>query len=229
MSLARGVMAIDETAVDVVVCPPFPWLVPVADLLAGSRVQLGAQDCWPKPNGAFTGGVSLAMLGELVTFVIVGHSERRQWFGESDDLVRDKVSAVLAAGLTPILCVGESLATRDTGDAVSFVATQVRSALTDHTADDIARCVIAYEPIWAIGTGRAAAASDAEAMTAVIRTTVDALQPGVGARVRILYGGSVTPANAKETLGQPNVDGALVGGASLNTDSFAAIVRLVSD
>jgi triosephosphate isomerase len=229
VELAHGVAAIVATSVDVVVCPPFPWLVPVADALSGSRVHLGAQDCWPRPNGAYTGGVSLAMLGELVTFVIVGHSERRHWFGETDDLVRDKVTAVIAAGLTPIVCVGESLETRDAGDAETFVAAQVRSALADRSTSDLERTVIAYEPIWAIGTGRAASASDAEAMAAAIRSTVNALRSGTGEAVRILYGGSVTPANAEASLRQPNVDGALVGGASLNAEAFAAIVRAVVD
>lgn len=209
---------------EVVVCPPFPWLVPVAEALAGANVRLGAQDCWPKPNGAYTGGVSVAMLAELASHVIIGHSERRQWWGETDPLVRDKVDAVLDGGLTPILCVGESLDVREGGGANAFVVGQVEAALGQRSAERIAATVVAYEPIWAIGTGVAASSADAETMCTVIRTAVDRLA-GVGERVRILYGGSVTAANAAELLGQPNIDGALVGGASLDADAFLTIVR----
>lgn len=222
--LAERIAGFDTTFADVLICPPFPWLIPVADALRGSPVQLGAQDVWPGANGAFTGGVSTAMLSELVTHVIVGHSERRQVVGENNELVRAKLGAVLSAGLTPILCVGESLATRESGDAESFVRGQLISALSECSPDERERCVVAYEPIWAIGTGRAASAADAESMATAIRTELNLMQAGAGESIRILYGGSVTPANAVETLAQPNVDGALVGGASLHADAFGAIV-----
>lgn len=225
ISLATAIAATPVPGVDVVVCPPFPWLVPVKEALNGSAVQLGAQDCWPGPNGAFTGAVSVAMLAEYCQFVIVGHSERRQIFGEPDSLVREKVSAVLAAGLTPILCVGESLAVREAGKANDVVSAQVVAALDGRLEAEIAACVIAYEPIWAIGTGVAASAKDAEMMAIEIRKAIDSIVPSVSTRVRVLYGGSVTPANCAETLGQPNVDGALVGGASLKADQFLEIVR----
>jgi triosephosphate isomerase len=168
------------------------------------------------------------MLKELTSHVIVGHSERRQWFGESDDLVRVKTSTVLAAEMTPIVCVGESLETRQAGSANSFVTDQLLAVFSGRTSDEIASCVVAYEPIWAIGTGVAASAADAESMAVVIRLALDLVQPGVSAAVRVLYGGSVTPSNCAETLGQPNVDGALVGGASLNADTFLKIVRSVA-
>lgn len=223
VALATDIAATPIPEADLVVCPPFPWLVPVSDALTGSPVVLGAQNCWPMPNGAFTGEVSIAMLSELCQFVIVGHSERRQILGESDEQVRDKVSAILEAKLTPILCVGETLATRQSGNANAVVAGQLDSALGERTASDIAGCVIAYEPIWAIGTGVAASAADAEEMASFIRGHVESIQPSAAGSLRILYGGSVTPANSEETLGQPNVDGALIGGASLKSGSFLDI------
>jgi triosephosphate isomerase len=225
VALATEISAEPVDGVDLVVCPPTIWLALVSDAIGGTDVAVGAQNCWPKPNGAFTGETSVAMLAELCQYVIVGHSERRQLVGESDALVREKVSAVLAAGLTPILCVGETLQIREAGDAERFVVTQLDAALGERSADEIEACVIAYEPIWAIGTGVAASSTDAESMAALIRTHVESLHPGASERVRILYGGSVTPATSKETLGQPNVDGALVGGASLKSASFLEIAR----
>jgi triosephosphate isomerase len=229
VTLARAVAAGAMSAAEVVICPPFPWLLPVKEALAGSEVRLGAQNCWPKANGAFTGEVSLAMLAELVSHVIVGHSERRQVLGESDQLVAVKVAAVLQAGLTPILCAGETLQTRESGEAYTFVANQLKLALGERSAEEIARCVIAYEPIWAIGTGVAATAADAEAMCAHVRATIEEIAPGTSAGVRVLYGGSVTADNSAEILGQTNVDGALVGGASLKAESFLKIVAAASD
>lgn len=225
VSLAREIASQPVDGVDLIVCPPYPWLLPVRDALAGTYVAVGAQNCWPQPNGAFTGEVSTTMLVELCQYVIVGHSERRQIIGEPDELVREKVSAALNAGLTPILCVGETLETREAGRAEAFVAEQLCAALEGRSATEIRTCVIAYEPIWAIGTGVAASAADAEAMAASVRHAVDALQPGVAGSLKILYGGSVTPANSAETLNQPNVDGALVGGASLKASSFLEIAR----
>jgi triosephosphate isomerase len=225
LALATGVRQNAIGNVDLIVCPPFPWIVPVRDVLAGSSVALGAQNCWPKPNGPYTGEVSPTMLAGLCEYVIVGHSERRQWFGESDELVREKVTAVLHNGITPILCVGESLETRQAGDAVAFVTEQLTAAMRGRSAAEIRACVVAYEPIWAIGTGVAASAADAEAMCLAIRQAIDSIQPGVTDAVRILYGGSVTPGNSRETLSQANVDGALVGGASLKVDSFIEIAR----
>lgn len=225
VALATALAGVVEPAVEIVVCPPFPWLVSVKAVVGQSPIGLGAQDSWPKPNGAFTGGVSIAMLAELCSYVIVGHSERRQHFGETDELVREKVSAVLAGGLTPILCVGESLQTRQAGKANEWVSNQIIAALGGRPEAEISACVIAYEPIWAIGTGVAASAHDAEDMAIEIRRALDSIVPGVSARVRVLYGGSVTAANSAETLGQPNVDGALVGGASLKADQFLQIAK----
>lgn len=224
VTLAGAISAHQVEGVDVVVCPPFPWLVTVRELLAGTHVAVGGQDCWPKANGAYTGGTSLAMLSETCSYVIVGHSERRQYWHESDELIREKISAVLDAGLTPVFCVGESLETRQSGDAEEWVTRQVLAGLGNRPAEEVDATVIAYEPIWAIGTGVAASADDAESMAATIRNAVESINPGSGAAVRVLYGGSVTAANAQETLSQPNVDGALVGGASLKADAFLTIV-----
>lgn len=225
VALASEIAATPVEGADLVVCPPMPWLAPVHDALSGSAVALGAQNCWPKPNGAFTGETSVAMLSEICRYVIVGHSERRQILGESDALIRDKVSAVLDAGLTPIFCVGETLETRQAGGAEPHVAAQLDATLQDRPTAQIDEIVIAYEPIWAIGTGVAASSDDAEAMASFIRAHVAAAYSESARRVRILYGGSVTPANSAETLGQPNVDGALIGGASLKAASFLEIAR----
>jgi triosephosphate isomerase len=224
--LATAIASEAVPGVDLAVCPPFPWLVPVAAALAGSRVALGGQDCWTEPKGAFTGAVSPAMLAELCRFVIVGHSERRRLFGESDELVAQKLSAALAAGLQPILCVGEDLQMRESGEAIAYVQAQLEHALAGRPEEEVGRCAIAYEPIWAIGTGVAAAPSDAEEMAAEIRIVLrrvagDETTEGV----RVLYGGSVTATNAAEILIGMNVDGALIGGASLVPESFVAIAR----
>ena len=229
--LARAIAAHDYGApnnVDLAVCPPFPWLVPVRDAIAGSGIALGAQNCSHLPNGAVTGEVSVQMLSGLCRFVIVGHSERRSLFAESNEIIRRKLDAILGVGLTPILCVGESLDIRRQGAAAKYVVSQLSAVLVGRSPDEIRHCVIAYEPIWAIGTGVAASASDAEEMAQTIRSSLDSLFPGNGDDVRILYGGSVTPANSLETLSQQNVDGALVGGASLKGDLFLAIAGSVS-
>lgn len=223
VALAQSIAAGAPTGAEIAVCPPFPWLVPIADILRDSAISVGAQNCWTEPAGAFTGEVSTPMLTGLCRFVIVGHSERRQIFGETNEIVHDKISAVLAANLTPIVCVGESLETRRAGHAASLVGDQVMRAIGDRTGDDFARWIVAYEPIWAIGTGLAATPDDAEEMARTIRTTVRSVAGDVADGIRILYGGSVNAANATDLLSGQNVDGALVGGASLNAASFLAI------
>lgn len=222
--LAKAIAATPVAGVELSVCPPFPWLIPVAEMIAGSQIALGAQDCWTESKGAFTGAVSPTMLTGLCRYVIVGHSERRALFGDTDERVSQKISAAFAADLLPILCVGESLQTRRSDRAIHFVRAQVEYALSNLTQDQMTRLTIAYEPIWAIGTGVAAEPSDAEVMAAAIRRFVgEVAGVQIADGLRILYGGSVTASNAKATLGQPNVDGALVGGASLNAESFLTI------
>jgi triosephosphate isomerase len=225
VALATAIAANRSDGTDVVLCPPFPWLTAVHDVLRGSHIRLGAQNCWTAPKGAFTGEVSAEMLRGICHYVIVGHSERRQIFGETDAIVRSKIDAAIRVGLTPIVCVGETLETRDQGEEVSHVVSQVAAAFDGREAESIASCVVAYEPIWAIGTGRAASAGDAESMSESIRNAIEEIAPCVSDRVPILYGGSVTPENSSEVLAQSNVDGALVGGASLKWESFTAIVN----
>ncbi|HHW14807.1 MAG TPA: triose-phosphate isomerase, partial [Firmicutes bacterium] len=192
----------------------------------GTGWGLGAQDVFWEEKGAFTGEVSPGMLQDVgCTHVIIGHSERRQYFGESDETVRRKVGAALAAGLIPIVCVGETLAQREAGQTASLVAGQVRGALAGLAGFDPERLIVAYEPVWAIGTGRNATPADANAVCALIRRTVGELYGAeAAARLRIQYGGSVKPENAAELMREPEIDGALVGGASLEASAFARII-----
>ena len=217
----------DVSSVERVVCPPFVSLAAIGERLRGTGVRLGAQNAYFEPKGAFTGEVSPPMLRELADYVIVGHSERRHILGETDDVVARKVRAVLEHGLLPILCVGETLEQRDAGETDAVLRRQVRSALEGLSRAD--GLVIAYEPVWAIGTGRAATAADANGGNAAIRRELaQVLGEAVAGATRIQYGGSVTPENAGELLSQPEIDGALVGGASLKAESFAQIVRAAS-
>jgi triosephosphate isomerase len=215
-----------EGSAEIVLCPPFTALAPVAALLGGTGWGLGAQDLFWEQNGAFTGEVSPGMLSDAgCTHVLIGHSERRQFFGETDETVRKKVQAALGAGLVPIVCVGESLAQREAGETEALVSRQVREALAGLETPQLAGLILAYEPIWAIGTGRNATGGDANAVCAAIRRTVADLGGGAAAEaVRIQYGGSVKADNIEEFLGQPDIDGALVGGASLSASSFARII-----
>ena len=220
-------LAGDFGGVEVVVAPPFTSLHPVMAALDGSPLRLAAQNCHWEKSGAFTGEVAAPMLKELgCTYVIVGHSERRQLFGETDETVNKRSRAVVAAGLLPIVCVGETLEEREAGRTLEVVSRQVQGALARFSAQQVARFVLAYEPVWAIGTGRNATSAQAQEVHAAIRSQLARLYDGETARqVRIQYGGSVKPDNAAELLGQPDVDGALVGGASLKAADFAAIVR----
>jgi triosephosphate isomerase len=213
-----------ESAVDRVVCPPFVSLYPISKRLAGTEIGVGAQNLYFEEKGAFTGEVSAPMLAGLVRYVVIGHSERRHLFGENDELVAKKVRAAQAADLLPILCVGETLAERHWGATESVLRRQVHTALNGLSGID--GLVVAYEPVWAIGTGRAATSEDANEGCRIIRVELDALfGSDVAEATRIQYGGSVNEKNAVELLGQAHIDGALVGGASLVADSFAAIVR----
>ncbi|PZC46917.1 MAG: triosephosphate isomerase (TIM) [Chloroflexi bacterium] len=213
---------------DVVLCPPFVSLGRVAGLVKGTRLHVGAQNLHWENEGAFTGEVSADMLRHLCKYVIVGHSERRQLFGETDEMVSRKVKAALAADLIPILCVGEVLEEREQGRAIEVVTTQVRAALEGVASTD--RVVVAYEPVWAIGTGLAADGAAAEEMCGLARQLVaEAQGEGAAKYTPILYGGSVNPDNISQYVGQPNVDGALVGGASLKPDQFVAIARATAE
>jgi len=218
----------DYDAVDVAVIPAFTALRSVQTTLDSDRIPiaLGAQDCHWEAQGAYTGEVSAPMLAKLnVRYVVVGHSERRELFGETDETVGKKLRAVLGAQMHPILCVGETLAEREEGVTDAKVTGQVRAALGGLKSDDVARCVVAYEPIWAIGTGRNATPEDANATIGVIRACLRELVGETAGEVRILYGGSVKPGNAADLMAMPEVDGGLVGGASLDPDEFARVIR----
>jgi triosephosphate isomerase len=219
----------DYEACDVVVCAPFTDLRTLQTVIDSDRllIRLGAQNCHWEDVGAFTGEVSPVMLAKLnVQFVIVGHSERRQLFGETDEMVNLKLKAVVKHEMTPIVCVGETLEEREAGETAERVSSQTRAAFDGVKADVAAGCVVAYEPIWAIGTGRNATPDDADDTIGVIRGALrDVYNATTAAAVRIQYGGSVKPGNVAELMARPEIDGALVGGASLDPDEFARIVR----
>ncbi|MGN6373515.1 MAG: triose-phosphate isomerase [Solirubrobacteraceae bacterium] len=213
------------SGVDVAICVPFTDLRAMVDSARGSRVEVYAQNMHHEPEGAYTGEVSAPMLLELdVQGVVLGHSERRELFGESDKALALKVPAALGAGLKPILCVGETESERDAGDTERKLRHQVGEDLANVSDDQLAEVVIAYEPIWAIGTGRVAAPEQAQEAIAFVRALIEARSADAAQQVRILYGGSVKPENAAELLALPDVDGALVGGASLDAASFEQIV-----
>ncbi|MBX3375796.1 MAG: triose-phosphate isomerase [Phycisphaeraceae bacterium] len=230
-SLVRGVIdgLVGLQGVDVAVFPPFPYLLTVGSILRerGSAVRLGAQDAYFEPDGAFTGEVSLAMLRDCgVSVVLTGHSERRHILGEGETIVHLKTKAVLDAGLECILCVGEKLDEREEGRTDSVNEEQVRLGLRDVPAEQVDRLTIAYEPVWAIGTGRTASPADAQdAQMKIRRVLTDLYGKDHASRIRIMYGGSVKASNARELFAQPDVDGGLIGGASLKASDFVAIVR----
>lgn len=212
---------------EVVVAPPFTALETAARALRGSPIRLSAQNLHAETHGAFTGEVSGPMLKAVgCRYVIIGHSERRQYYGETDEQVAQKVTAAQRDGLTPIMCVGETLAERERDDMFTVISHQIRAGLAGQTAQAIATLVLAYEPIWAIGTGKTASPEQAQEVHATIRQTlVELAGQSSAATVRIVYGGSVKPDNVDGLLAQPDIDGALVGGASLQADSFARIVH----
>jgi triosephosphate isomerase len=230
VDLAKAVRAGLESHpphLDVVLCPPFTALQAVGQALKGSRIALGAQNMHWENQGAFTGEVSPVMLREVgCSFVILGHSERRQLFGETDDAVGDKARAAVAHDLTPVICVGETLSERESGRTLEIVERQVENALRHLGAEQARRTVISYEPVWAIGTGHAATPEQAEEVQAFIRKLV-AISHGkpVAEGLRVLYGGSVNADNIRTLMAQGDIDGALVGGACLQADSFLKIVR----
>ena len=215
------------SGVQVAVCPPFTSVQAVRSVLEGSGIGVGAQNMHHEASGAFTGEVSVEMVTELCDYVIIGHSERREHFGETDERVRLKVAAALESGLKAIVCVGERLEAREAGEAEAVVGNQLSVALEGIPSSE--GLLVAYEPVWAIGTGKAATAADAQAMMAHIRAMLSRQFGPAGARVPLLYGGSVTDENVGELVSQADVDGALVGGASLKADVFVRLVRNAAD
>lgn len=222
--LLAGIVGARPFGCDVAVCAPFPYLSEAAVALAGSDIRWGAQDCSMHEQGAYTGEVSAAMLAEFgCRYVIVGHSERRAYHAESDQLVADKAKAALARGITPIVCVGETLAQREAGETEAVVKRQLSAVI--HTLGHCAgEMVVAYEPVWAIGTGRVATPEQAQAVHALLRAQLRAAAANADA-MTLLYGGSVKPDNAATLFGQADIDGGLIGGASLKADDFLAICR----
>ena len=225
-AMLAGLDKIDN--IEKVICPPFVSLAAVKELLKGTSVKLGAQNLFYAEKGAYTGEISPLMVADLCEFVIIGHSERRQYFNETGEIVKKKIAAAFKAGLKPILCVGERLEENEGGKTAEVVTGQLESSLADIAAVD--GLVIAYEPIWAIGTGKAATGEQSNEIISLIRQHISRLYDDKVARgMRILYGGSVTAANATEFMRQPEIDGALVGGASLKADEFLSIVTQTSE
>ena len=224
---ALAPLVADVEDVDVVACPTATALAAVTEAAKGSKIHIGAQNVHWEPKGAYTGEISTGMLKEIgVEYVILGHSERRDYFGETDEGVNKRARADFAAGLTPIICCGESLEIREAGTYIAHVVKQIKAALDGFTADEVGKLVIAYEPIWAIGTGKTATFEQAEEVCKAIREAVAEVFGQTAAdAIRIQYGGSVKPATIKDLMAQPNVDGALVGGASLKAADFSAIVK----
>ncbi len=229
VALAQGVKkeVLEVDTVEVVVAPPFTALHVVFQSLQGSHISLAAQDLFYEAEGAYTGEISPEMLKDAgCRYVIVGHSERRALFGETDAIVKRKIRAALQSGLSPILCVGESLEERETGKTFDVLDRQLKGALAGCSDDDLSRIVMAYEPIWAIGTGKTATPEQANEVHSHVRNVLsELLNTEIAAKTRILYGGSVKPSNARDLMAQPDIDGALVGGASLAPESFSQIVR----
>lgn len=225
--VAELIPLVKDAKCDVVVCPPYVDLAVVGKLLAGTNIKLGAQNIHWAPKGAFTGEVSADMLLAMgVSYAIVGHSERRQYFGETDETVNKRAKAALEANITPIICVGETLEQRESGVTDAIVSKQTVAALAGFSAEDVAKSVIAYEPIWAIGTGKTATSEDANLTIKVIRGAVAGVYGAkVASEVRIQYGGSMNAKNATELMAMPEIDGGLIGGASLKSEDFSKVVH----
>jgi len=229
VALRRDLFKIDN--VDIVVCPPFTLLAYLTDALETSNIAVGAQDLYWQDEGAFTGEVSPVMLKDAgCKYVIIGHSERRQFFGETNEAVNKKIKAGLKHGLTPIICVGENRQERESNNTFKVIEAHIKGGLTDISAEDILKTVIAYEPVWAIGTGLTATPEQAQEVHKFIRDLLKKMyQDEVSNQIRIQYGGSVKPENITELISKPDVDGALVGGASLKADTFTQIVVKASE
>ena len=228
IDLVEGIVAGDPGKARLAVCPPAVYLMKVGGMLAQSKVALGAQNVCDRESGAFTGEIAASMLKECgCSYAIVGHSERRALYGESDELIAARFAMALQAGITPILCLGETLDEREGGVTEAVVARQLDSAINVSGIEGIAQSVIAYEPVWAIGTGKVATPEQAQAVHAFIRDRLAQLDSEVAQQVQILYGGSMNPANAAELLSQSDIDGGLIGGAALKANDFLAIAQAV--
>ena len=228
LKLVKEILDLNEdfSGVDKIVCPPFISITSVAQALSGSSIQVGAQNVNANPDGAFTGEVSTSMLRGFISHAIVGHSERRALNGETSAMVAEKAIAAASAGIKPIVCVGEDLEVRKAGNAETYVAKQFEESLVGYTDWD--SLIVAYEPVWAIGTGESATSEQAQQMTHACREVVRKLAPEAADSVRVLYGGSANSGNVVELMDQPDIDGALVGGASLKADEFSKLIAAAS-
>jgi len=229
--LKRELFELEPEAIDIVLCPPFTALSEVGEVIAESNIQLGAQNCFFQDEGAFTGEVSPLMLKDAgVKFVIIGHSERRQYLGETNESVNKKIKAALLHGLTPIVCVGETLKDREESSTFKVLDDHITNGLKGLSSQEVENLVIAYEPVWAIGTGKTATSAQAQEAQIYIRNLLTKMyNKEVAENLRIQYGGSVKPENITDLMQQPDVDGALVGGASLTVESFSTIVKKASE
>ena len=231
LSTALKRVLFDEGSVDIVLCPPFTALSEVAETILDSNLALGAQNCFWEEKGAYTGEISPLMLKDLgCKYTIVGHSERRQYFGETNQLVNKKIKTLLKIGINPIMCIGENLEERESGKTFDIINNHIEGGLLDISSDELLKITIAYEPVWAIGTGRNATPEQAGEVHRFIRKKIEKLYNGESATLlRIQYGGSVTPENISDLIKDPDIDGALVGGASLKSASFVKIVKAASN
>ena len=230
IDLVEGIMAGDAGKAELAICPPAVYLMKLGGMLAQSKIALGAQNVCDREAGAFTGEIAASMLRECgCRYALVGHSERRSLYAESDQLVASRFAMALQAGLTPILCVGETLEERENGVTESVVDRQIDAVIETSGIEGIAQSVIAYEPVWAIGTGQVATPEQAQAVHAFIRKKIAQMDDGIAQKVQILYGGSMNPANASELLSQSDIDGGLIGGAALKADDFLAIAQAVQE
>jgi len=228
-SVKRSVF--DITNVDIVVCPPYTDLSDVGEMLVETNISLGAQNCYWEKEGAYTGEVAPGMLKSVgCTYVIIGHSERRRLFGETDTTVNRKIKAVIESGLVPIMCVGETLEEREAAKTMDVVSAQIKEGLKGFDEEYLEKLIVAYEPVWAIGTGKTATPVQAQEVQVMIRKLLaEIFSPSFAEEIRILYGGSVKPANIEELMKEEDIDGGLIGGASLKTDSFTDIIRKTSE
>lgn len=218
---------VNDAACEVVICPPFVDIPSVAQMLVGTNIGLGAQNVHFEAKGAYTGEISAPMLKELgVQYIIIGHSERREYFAETDETVNKKVKVALENGFVPIMCCGETLEQRESGVTEAFISGQIKAGLAGLSADDVKKTVVAYEPIWAIGTGKTATKEEAQATIAMIRKTIaDMVGSEAAEAVRIQYGGSMNPKNVAELMAMPDIDGGLIGGAALKAEDFSKVVN----
>lgn len=220
----------DIENIDIVVCPPFVLLSNISDMLVSSNISLGGQNLYWEKEGAFTGEVSASMLKDVgCKYVIIGHSERRQYFGENNETVNKKIKSALGVSLVPIVCVGENLSERESGKTFEVIKSHVLGAFNGFTPEDVKKCIIAYEPVWAIGTGKVATGAQAQEVHKFIRNLIkESFGEEVSSQIIIQYGGSVKPDNIEELIAQEDIDGGLIGGASLKADSFAKIVKIAA-